>query len=947
MHSALRKLKSWEVKAALVLTFVLSSSLQAAPGAKSGFLPGARSLGTQQLAANDPPPSLAKPGAPGLNPSFGGGAIKPNPSAPNKPGSFNDFGYLDDDDEDFDDDFTTGFPAPGGAKPLTAGSAAAAAAAANNPGFPPGGISAGGQPRSEGNNPIRTSSGIAVGGSSPNNVISKTTIAPIKIDNESAKGSKDIITDFNFPDVEIMDLARTVGKLFGKNFIFDKDVKGRIGIITNGPVTASQVWEAFLTTLDANQFAIVPSGQYLRIIRQRDARDKQLRIYSGNNNAPDTDALVTQIFTLKYMDSEEMVRIFRSIMPATARIVGLPQGVMVTDTGANISKLVKIVEIVDIEGFDAGIEVIPVKYASAAELAKLIDTLIPGTGSLSQSGAPGMPRFPGAPGGPGGRFHARRTKEGGIINNILADDRTNKLIVHANPKGVEQVRELVAKLDQKVPTTQGGGRVRVVYLQFADAEQLANTLNNISSQAGARQGGFPMPPGGGGGTGSNPIAGSLFEGAIKIAPDKATNSLVITASPSDFVTVQRVINRLDIPREQVYVEVVIMDVKINRDFNYSVNAANPSRMQGLMTKPSDSQFLLNGPLGLLSSGAGGLFAIPFSAFKDQRLPNGQTVNMPDAFALIKALQSNGNANILATPQIIALDNSDALFESSDKVPVPSTTYIQGSGAAQSITKEPITLSIKLKPQINKITNFVKLDIQTKLADINQSIVPSALANTAVGSTERNAQTTVVVADSDTIVLGGLIRDKIEETVNKIPLLGDIPLVGWLFRSKTSSVEKRNLLIFMTPHIIRQYEKIRTILDKKLKERDEFLEESTGGEDPLRSKRDAIIRSLPNLKELIEQHPPTTVILDEDKDLENKGAGSGSGSTPGARFIHPKDSQTENHGLTQNPASTQPAPEIPPVDQGQAPMDFPPPIDAGPTPEFVPQPMSESGVPGVQ
>jgi len=325
--------------------------------------------------------------------------------------------------------------------------------------------------------------------------------------------------------------------------------------------------------------------------------------------------------------------------------------------------------------------------------------------------------------------------------------------------------------------------------------------------------------------------------------------------------------------------------------------------------------------------------------------------MPNAFALIKALQSNGNANILATPQIIALDNSDALFESSDKVPVPSTTYIQGSGAAQSITKEPITLSIKLKPQINKITNFVKLDIQTKLADINQSIVPSALANTAVGSTERNAQTTVVVADSDTIVLGGLIRDKIEETVNKIPLLGDIPLIGWLFRSKTSSVEKRNLLIFMTPHIIRQYEKIRTILDKKLRERDEFLEESTGGTDPLRGKRDEIIRSLPDLKELIEKHPPTTVILDEEKDMENKGTGSGMSSSTGARFVNPSEGRGEFQGQGQIPFTpgTPPSTEGAMIPESLSPApapDLAPPMEVPPTLEATPS-LSEGGVPRAQ
>jgi len=694
----------------------------------------------------------------------------------------------------------------------------------------------------------------SAGGTPPGGVIpAKKSPPTVDINTETGEGSKELITEFNFPDAPILEIAKTLGKLTGKNFILDnKDVSGRITIISNSAITVGDAWRAFLTALDMNGFALIPSGKYIRIARQRDARDKQLKTYTGSFS-PDTDALITRVFTLKYIDAEEVARTFRNFMPANSRIIPYNQTntVIVTDTGSNIAKLTQMLELLDVEGYDVGIEVLPVKYASAGELAKLIDTLIPGTGGAG--GPPGTPRFGG--GGGGGRFNARRTKEGGVINTIIADERTNTLIVNANSKGFDQVRALVTKLDKSLPATAGGGRVHVVYLQFAEAEQVANTLNNISSQmstAGKPSTGSP-------GLGVNPVASSLFEGAIKVAADKATNSLVITASPTDFATIQRVVNRLDILRDEVFVEVVVMEVALTKRFDYSSNSVAP--------KAGGVGFLTNQDLlGFIQSPLSQTGAV--IGYKDTATTNflvgGAQVPVPNFAGLIKAIQANAKTNILATPQIIALDNSEANFESSENLPVPTSTAVQGAGVTQSVTKERVALSIKIKPQINKMSNFVKLDITTKLGDISDRALPAEVRDKAYATLERTAQTTVVVGDSDTVVIGGLMRDKMNESVSKIPLLGDIPLIGWLFRAKTASSEKTNLLIFMTPHIIRQYEKIRAVLDKKLKERDEFLESETGGEDPLRQKRDQIIRSLPNIEDITAKRKNAVSIDEEDE-----------------------------------------------------------------------------------
>jgi general secretion pathway protein D len=783
-------------------------------------------------------------------------------------------------------------------------------------------------------NPNGTISG---GGTTPGGVIEHNTEPLIKVDSETGEGSKEIVTDFNFPDADILDIAKTLGKLSGKNFILDKDVKGRITIISNSPITVGDAWRSFLTALDINGFAIIPSGKFLRIARQRDARDKQLKTYVGDYS-PDTDALITRVFPLKYINAEEVARTFRSFMPANSRIIGYEQTntVIVTDTGSNIAKLAKMLEILDIEGYDAGIEVIPVKYASAAELSKLIDQLLPGTGTSPTGGAP---RF----GATGSKFNARRTKEGGIINTIISDDRTNTLIVHANTKGADQVRELVSKLDQKIPSSQGGGKVHVVYLQFADAEAIATTLNNLTSGAGTPGGFRPVTPGGAGtGTGTNPVAASLFEGSIKVAPDKSTNALVVTASPADFTTVQRVINRLDIPRDEVYVELVIMEVALNKQFNYSANLINPA--SGIALTPNQDLYnFITNPTQVAGASLG------FIAGGTQNFTVGSTtVPVHNLQGLINLLQSNTKSNVLATPQIIALDNTEADFESTESVPIPQTNAVQGAGTQQSITYKPVPLSIKLTPQINKMSNFVKLKIETKLSSIQagSQFVPSALASQAFATLDRVATTTVVVADSDTVVLGGLIRDEITETVNKIPVLGDIPVLGWLFKSKNSGDQKSNLLLFITPHIVRQYEAIRAILDKKLKSRDEFIETNQGGDDPLRGTRDDIIRSLPDLKELLGRKPQTSINIDEDKDTtgatQNGNPFTGGGdanapTTPGTAPAVPVVPQSENRSGAELAPQIQVPPPAPPLPEGGAPQTIAPPTELPPAAPPVPVP----------
>jgi len=667
----------------------------------------------------------------------------------------------------------------------------------------------------------------------------------LKLDPYTGIG-KEKISNFNFPDADIVEIAETLGRITCLNFIFDKDVKGRISIVNNSKITVGDAWKAFLTALDVNGFTIIPSGQFLRISRQRDAKDKQLKMYS--EDSPNTDLFITRVLSLKYISAEEVARTLRNFMPVNSRIIAYEQTntLIITDTGANVKKLSDMIDLLDVARYDETFEVIRIKHASAQEIATLLDQMLP-SGPAGGGGAPGA--VPGLPrmntGFSSALSGVRKTKEGGVISKVIPDARTNSLIVSANEQGLAQVRALVSKLDRKISNNTGGGRVNVIYLQYADAESVANTLTNLASGGGARAQapGQPAP-------GSGAPTAALFEGNVRVSPDKATNSLVITGSQSDFVTMNQVIAKLDVPRDQVYVEAIIMELTADRNLEVGTSIAAPN-VPATFTPNNDlGSFLVNPlsipglALGFQAGGGARSFTIPGT--------NNQ-ITVKSVQGLIKALQTNSNANVLATPQLLTLDNQEASIEIGENIPIPTQTTAPNSGiVAQSVTYQKVALNLKLKPQINKASDFVKLDIDQKLEDISNRAPPKGVADLAFSTSSRAAKTTVVVQDGDTAVIGGLVRDRVTETATKIPLLGDIPLLGWLFRSKTSTSLKQNLLVFITPQIVKQYEKVRGILDQKIRQRDEFIERSMGGEDPLQQYKHDMIRSLPPVSTLRER-----------------------------------------------------------------------------------------------
>jgi Flp pilus assembly secretin CpaC len=274
--------------------------------------------------------------------------------------------------------------------------------------------------------------------------------------------------------------------------------------------------------------------------------------------------------------------------------------------------------------------------------------------------------------------------------------------------------------------------------------------------------------------------------------------------------------------------------------------------------------------------------------------------------------------VLSTPQLMTLDNTEATFESTDKIPVPQVNNAGLGIQTTSINYQSVPLSIKIKPQLNKVSNFIKMDIKAKVSNISNRALPKGVQDLAYATLDRSAETSVMVADSDTIVLGGLSRDNDSETINKVPFLGDIPILGWLFKSKSTTLEKSNLLLFITPHIMRQPADVRAMLDKKLKERDVFVETSMGGIDGQREERDTIIRNLPDVKDITNYNNAHANNIDDEQRGIHRTAKAESSASPDTLTLPAADPVGNPNQPASGNNSAPPPVEAPPIEAPPAP-----------------------------
>lgn len=624
------------------------------------------------------------------------------------------------------------------------------------------------------------------------------TVNPSKVDkkyvnlNPETAFGPEVVTSFDFPNVSILDLTKHMQKLTGLNLILDKDIKGKISISTPSPITIGDAWKAYLEALSINGYSLVKSGAYYQIVNNRDIRYSPTTMYTGTYS-PNTENYVMQIIPLKYVASREVANSFRPFMSRYGRIIEIKQTntVIVQETGTHINRLMKLIKFIDIPGHEEGLQIIKVKNSSAQEIATLLDKILKGnqadqkfktsvsTGQTSQVS----------------------------ISRIIAEPRTNSIIAMANADGAKELRDLITKLDVKVVAA-GSGQVHVYYLNYGDAENLAKTLTTLvgnASKNGANSalGGLTRFTSANSNTATS---ASLFNSDVKINSDKDNNALVINASPTDYETVKEVIAKLDIPRDQVFVEGLMMETNVGRDNAFGVSMigayGSGGASKGGFGNTADITSLVNNQFTNLS----GLFlGGGLGRQVELSTGTGTSVKVNTINGLISAIAANASTNVLATPQILTLDNVEGVFKSGEKVPTIETTT--ANNTTQTSTKQQdVKLELKITPQINKATHFIKLKIDQTIQDFSTRSLPKNLQDNGIGVTERSINTTVIVRDRDTIAMGGLMRDKELNTTSKVPLLGDIPVLGWLFKNTTKKVEKVNLLFFMTPKILSSYEK---------------------------------------------------------------------------------------------------------------------------------------------
>lgn len=607
--------------------------------------------------------------------------------------------------------------------------------------------------------------------------------------------------NLNLVEAEIAAVASTVSQITGKNFIVDPRVKGKVTIISSSPLDKNAVYQVFLSVLEVHGFAAVPGeGGIIKIIP--DANAKQSAIINATNESPGTGSeIVTRVIDIKNIQAAQLVPILRPLVAQQGHLAAYPQNntLIISDRADNVQRLVEIIRRIDFPSRNE-VELIPLQHASATEIVRILSNLT----------------------------QQERNKEGNPQTGmaLVADERTNTVLLGGEKDDRIRLRAIISHLD--TPNKDTSGNTKVIYLRYAQAKDLVAILTGVSkgaekssrsSTAGAAVPSMPQavttaPISSAGGSGGGPFKD------VSIEADEATNALVITAPPEQLRTILSVIRQLDIRRAQVLVEAIIADVSATRanelGVQWGMDGYNSGGPVGIVNFPRSGGAGIGEVIaGVAAGGANKASALGNALGTGLNLAVGDLAGNFRFAALVRALSSDGSSNILSTPNLVTLDNQEAEIVVGTNVPFITGSYSNSNSLSslnngglsnsyvsnpfQTIQRQDVGLTLKVKPQINE-GNSVKLEIQQEVSALTTP--PQGISTSDVVTSKRSIKTTVLVDDGQVIVLGGLIDDQIQESQNKVPLLGDLPVIGTLFRSNSNNVNKRNLMIFLHPIILR-------------------------------------------------------------------------------------------------------------------------------------------------
>ena len=621
----------------------------------------------------------------------------------------------------------------------------------------------------------------------------------------------------NLKDTDIQEFIKFVADVTGTTMVVDPNVKGKVRVISSKPVTQSELYDLFLSILDVQGYTAVRSGQVVRIVPSKDARSSPVPLLE-NQDLLGNDEYVTQVIRLDNISAAKLIPVLRPLVPQQAHMAAYApsNAIIISDIRSNIGRIVEIIERMDRSAIQTT-EIIRLKYGVSEDVVSMLNTL-----------------------------EKARQGEGAEANKdviLVADKRTNSVVVTADEMSVERIRKLVAYFDSPLEQS---GNVRVVYLEYADATETAEVLTRVMQNIARLEAGGTQRNG----------------GESTIEADAGTNSLIITADTDEMAALESVIARLDIRRAQVLIEAIIVEMEMTEGQELGLQwlFANDSGLYGGNISNSTAQQRRNAEL------AGALLPDNGSEVIDTRSVAGALASTPGATlgwgmvdesltmtVILNALETQGNANILSTPSLLTLDNEEAFITVGQEVPFVTGSYTNtgsANGASnpfQTIERQSVGITLKVTPQINEGDSVV-LDIVQEVSSISAQI----LAASDVITNERKIETKVLANDSDILVLGGLVKEDVQDSTQGIPLLSDIPLLGRLFRNDVVSVTKSNLLVFIRPTIIRDdqdlagatAEKYRFIRDKQLQRRERGLMFLDDGSLPV----------LPTWEEQIQQLP---------------------------------------------------------------------------------------------
>lgn len=576
----------------------------------------------------------------------------------------------------------------------------------------------------------------------------------------AAQSSDARFVSIDFNNVDINVFVKFISELTNRNFVIDQRVKGKVTIISPGKISIEEAYRVFHSVLEVHGFTTVPAGEVTKIVPSPDARSKNIDTRMSRRNLTDDDRIVTQLIPLKYASPDDIKRLLTPLVSKSSVILSYTPSNMliITDVSSNLKRLTKLIDAVDVTGTGQKVTVLPVEYADATKIVKILGTVFKPT---------------------------RAKSKGATATSIsfMADERTNSIIMLSSEGASERVKSLVALLDKQTP--RGKGNIHVYYLENASAEDIAAVLQDI-------------PAKGSGKTTEGKKTAPVLSQNVRITADKSTNSLIITADKEDYEVIQDIIRKIDIPRAMVYIEALIMEVNINKDFRLGTEwqVGEESKYEnrdfiyggGFTGSNLSATDLTTGAVGLSDGFSLGVFGEALSI---------SGVLFPSISAVINAYKSDSDVQILSTPQILTTDNEEAKITVGKNVPFQTKSTTTDNDTFNSFEYRDVGKTLMITPHISK-DRMVRLGINLEITDLENAASVTVTPTTL----KRTVETTVIVKDQGTVVLGGLIDESLDTGDLRVPCLGDIPLIGWAFRTNSSNREKTNLYIFLTPKVIK-------------------------------------------------------------------------------------------------------------------------------------------------